>query len=340
MQNRTWNKLLEFESRDLIKRFIKNKFDRDSSERQILEISSNFIQGREYFKNAQQSAITVKPLLLYYGVTALTRGLILAMSPYLSESSLKPSHGLDTLDWQKHLAKKDFGNLTSTIRQGTFYDLLTSTSNKSYFKHNSSGVSWHLQFPIPELQASIKLMDLIQTMPDFSEEFESWAETKLSYLTVSGFNKLDSGEREFVVEKPKKNENAIKEIFPNEIFGNYQTSESPRGISLITKSGSIPHFSQKFHDPFNAGIGQIAVTKPINQDIYLSSLAQFYALSFFLGMLSRYFPSIWISLGRTAKGDAIYPLFIKIIDIINHQFPTLVMDYLTGPYEFEKETID
>ena len=76
---KAWDKLLEYETRDLVERFINEKFNRDASARQVLEITSNFIQGRENFINAKRAAITVKPLLLYYGVYALSRGLILAI---------------------------------------------------------------------------------------------------------------------------------------------------------------------------------------------------------------------------------------------------------------------
>ncbi len=97
MQDRIWNKLSEFETRDFVERFIKAKHNREASARQILEISSNFIQGREYFLNAQRAGISVKPLLQYYGVSALTRGLILAIDPQASEAAMKPSHGLDAI---------------------------------------------------------------------------------------------------------------------------------------------------------------------------------------------------------------------------------------------------
>lgn len=39
MNNSPWNKLIEFETRDLVKRFIKKKFNREASARQILEIT-------------------------------------------------------------------------------------------------------------------------------------------------------------------------------------------------------------------------------------------------------------------------------------------------------------
>jgi hypothetical protein len=108
MKINAWNKLLEYETRDLVERFIKTKYNRDASARQVLEITSCFIQAREYFNNSQRSNISARPLLQYYGVLTMSRGLILALSPTLSESSLKPSNGLEIKDWLGDLKKKEF----------------------------------------------------------------------------------------------------------------------------------------------------------------------------------------------------------------------------------------
>ncbi|GEP93711.1 YaaC-like Protein [Chitinophaga terrae (ex Kim and Jung 2007)] len=339
MQNKAWNKLLEFETRDLVERFIKNKHNRDSTARQVLEITSNFIQAREYFKNSQRAEITVKPLLQYYGVASLARGLILSCSPKISESSMKPSHGLDTLNWREALVKKDFGSLTVTIKQGTFYELLTSTGNKTYLKHNSSGVNWSLDFPLPKIGTQITLIDLVQTISDFSDEFETWTQRKLHFLTIQSLKHSSQGEGyEFVVNKPIDS-STIAEILSEEIYGPYSITENGGKTTISTKTNHIPQFSQRFTDPFNIGIGDISLTRPINNNLYLNVLSQYYLLSFFLGMLSRYFPSTWISLGRTEKGDSVYPLFIKIIDAIDKYFPLLIVEYLGGPYNFEKKEI-
>lgn len=335
MTDKSWNKLLEFETRDLVERYMKKRHGRSASARQVLEITSNFIQAREYFINAKNSAISVKPLLQYYGVTALTRGLILAISPKTSEASMKPSHGLDAHNWRESLSKKKFEDLAITIRSGTFYELLKATSNKSYFKNNSSAVSWKIEFEIPKEGEKILFIDLIKTISDISEEFESCFQEKLCFVKLEKFRPLsDSNEYEYTVQKYSNNENAISEIFPKKNFENLIKVSNNQ---IVATDKLIPQFSQRFYDNFNAGIGEIVLTKAIDKDIQLNTLAQFYSLSFFLGMLSRYYPSDWISISRTEKGDAIYPLFIKAIDLIENYFPLTVLEFLQGPYEFEKK---
>lgn len=337
MKDKVWNKLLEFETRDLVERFIRKKHQRDASARQILEITSNFIQSREYFLNSRRANISVKPLLQYYGVSALARGLILAISPKMSEAAMIPSHGLDTLNWKETLSKKKFEELTIRISKGTFYEMLTATSNKTYFKHNSSGVSWKINFNIPKIGSEIRFADLLQTISDFSEVYETWTEQKLCFLQLATF-KPDAGakEYEYTVTKPRIDNGEIAKIFPKEHFGDPSIKENGNQIIIRTTDEFTPQFSQRFLDHFNMGIGEIVLTKNISMNVELNTLGQLYSLSFFLGMLSRYFPSVWVSLGRTEKGDAVYPLIVRAIEIIENHFPQTILEFLESPYDFEK----
>lgn len=346
MQETIWNKLLEFETRDLVERFIKRKYNRDASARQVLEITSNFIQGREYFRNARQAAISVKPLLLYYGVASLARGLILALAPHRSEASFKPAHGLDTIDWQAALASKDFGKLTVSITAGSFHDLLTTTENRSYFKHNSSFVVWPVNFNIPELGTKIQLSDLLNTLPDLSDEFEAWSERPLAFAKIESFRHFSASEDEYTFSNSVTPE-TLKAIFPGELYnalfpeksyGEFVSDTTQNKIRVIAPSALHPQFSQMFRDPFNAGLREVVVTKSIDYKTHLNTLSQLYCLSYFFGMLARYFPSVWISLGRTEKGDAIYPLVIRSVDFIEKHFAELVLEFLAGPYELNKQS--
>src|SRR5690606_34103213 len=106
-------------------------------------------------------------------------------------------------------------------RSGTFYELLKATSNKSYFKNNSSAVSWKIEFEIPKEGEKIRFIDLIKTISDISEEFESCFQEKLSFVKLEKFKPLsDSNEYEYTVQKYSNNENAISEIFPKKDFEN------------------------------------------------------------------------------------------------------------------------
>lgn len=128
--NRIWNELLGFETRDIVERFIRKRHGRTLNASRIQQITSNFIQGREYFQSAEKADITVRPLLQYYGVMALSKGLILSLDISKTEHQLKKSHGLEITNWTQILKNKDFENMQVKICDGTFFELISVTENK------------------------------------------------------------------------------------------------------------------------------------------------------------------------------------------------------------------
>ena len=85
--NNVWHFLREFESKELVKRYIKNRYDYSINTSKAIEITSAFSQGREYFFNSNEADISVRPLLQYYGVVALSRGLILVLNKTARENN-------------------------------------------------------------------------------------------------------------------------------------------------------------------------------------------------------------------------------------------------------------
>lgn len=331
--NKIWHKLYDYESRDLIERFIYNKHNRKASARQVSEISSNIIQAREFFRNAEDSNLSVKPLLLYYGVNSLARALVLLLNPHLSESSLKPSHGLDTVNWRQSISENNLKDLTVEINNGGFYELLTSTKNKSYLKLHSSGINWKVEFPIPDLKKRFTLESLIRIIPDLNIEYNKWLNENLETLKISKFESNDI-EYRFTIEKFKINHTVISKNFDSNIFGDVKIIENSSNFVIVIPVKNFPQLSQSINAHI-FGIGNVTLCRLIADNIYLNSISQLYCLSFYLGMLSRYFPSYWINLNKTEKGDAIYPLLLKSIDIILEDYPTLIYEFLEGPYNFE-----
>ena len=85
---RTWYALREFETRDITSRHYKARHERELGAGKAREIASNFIQAREYFRSASDADTVVRPLLQYYGVSALSRGLVLFLKVEKREASI------------------------------------------------------------------------------------------------------------------------------------------------------------------------------------------------------------------------------------------------------------
>ena len=62
----------------------------------------------------------------------------------------------------------------------------------------------------------------------------------------------------------------------------------------------------------------------------MTEFFKLYVVSYYLGMLARYFPSIWIALLRNEKGGFAQPLLARAVEAIETKFPEHVLLQLTG----------
>lgn len=62
----------------------------------------------------------------------------------------------------------------------------------------------------------------------------------------------------------------------------------------------------------------------------MTEFLKFYLISYCLGMISRYFPSIWIALLRNEKGDFAQPLLVRAVEAIENEFAEHASHQLTG----------
>ncbi len=213
--NDIWHSSIRFESRDIVFQTYQKRHGRTPSAGRVRDITANFIQGREYFLNADRSAITVRPLLQYYGVLALTRGLILTISCQKDAAALKPSHGLEHHDWAGTLKNgvASFGDLAVILGKGTFWELLEATDNTSYFRGNSSAVNWKVSFPLPVVGTKLSFFDVASSMVDVSSDYTIWMDKPLLSAKMDSLTMVNE-EGKYEVKFPAN----TKEEVLNKIF--------------------------------------------------------------------------------------------------------------------------
>ena len=328
--NQDWNKLLEFETRDLVERFFQTRFERQVTASKIHEVTSNFIQGREYFRSALSSDFTVKPLLQYYGVLALSKGLILSLNPSISETHLKASHGLEVKNWKEVIKSKEFGKLEIAIGDGSFSELLNTTENKNYLRANSSGINWMSFLSKPSKGDIITLEQLIQYFPDLNLEFKSWTGNELVFAEIESLKHNSDGTTEI---KLRRNIDSqyLDKLFP-EIYCSERSFDN--NILKYKNESWSPNVTQKWDGPFN--IGDSCAIPVLGNDIGLNLISGLFMISYVFGMLARYYPTAWIGLRKGEKGDKIYPFAYRILEFVEKKYPTVVLDFLNAPYPFEK----
>ncbi|PUU90583.1 MULTISPECIES: YaaC family protein [Halanaerobium] len=336
-----WSKISLFESKDLVKKFYKNKHDRELNSGKAEEIVSSISQGKEYFNSAKDANEIVAPLLFYYGVLSLSRGAILFLDPFLRATSLKPSHGLETTSWNNVLCQgiSRIPDLKVKINNGTFLELWEVTKNTEIFsvftniypnrmdisisRNEDDNIGNNIAFKevlsrIPELSRIFE-----QTFDDYSKCYKSIAKKHSRYIKISI---LESG-----LGLPDKD--LIKEEFklPNDIDieekDDHDLIRGAKNISFSIPCSSLEEFKERVPLIKNDNEQNIYIVTPID-NVKVSSLLNIYLTSFFLGMFVRYYPTHWMKLITNSNGDFSYPILKKSISVIEHKFPRLIFEKL------------
>lgn len=331
MQAEHWEVLRNYESYELIKKDYHDRHGRTPSTAHAREIAAPFAHARSYFTAAQHADQTVKPLLLYYGVLSLSRGLTLALSRGRRESTLAAAHGLSTLQWQNDLSadNPDFGALRVTVNQsGSFSELGQATEFCSLLRANSSAINHKLENSTVAPGAEYGLGDVISRIPALRDHYRRWR-----------------GES------------------PCALFSAKTTESPPEVIFNVTKAAYLPHVTREFCDElfrlsgcsfasesadnfayqgtndidqcpgvtdhighFNIGDVWLTARYPAGEN--LSNILTAFTLSYTLGMLVRYFPTQWTALVRSQVNDAALPSIVAAIDWIESEYPRLVLGFL------------
>jgi len=333
--NNTWNFLREFESKDLVKRFYKQKHNLTLNSEKALEITSSFIQGREYFDSYSKADISVQPLLLYYGIVSLSRGLILSLKPISRENSIIPAHGLSLKNVPETFKSKNYQLLELETSNGTFKELLTATNNKSYFRCGSSGINTFIKYDIPDKEFRIRLLDIAYNLPDLKMSVESWLGEKIPTSLINKWLKVENGvckshllgdyDREF-----------CERIFSKDIFGELTIKKSSNETIVEHSDKHLPQTAQMWISTFGT-MGDPFVTPALNSKVFLNNISYMFAASYVFGMISRYYPSTWNNINKGIMNDSVFPFAINLMSFLETKYPQIILDFLKAPYQFELE---
>jgi len=337
-ERKIWEELSLFESHDYVGKWYSDRHGRVLNAGRIRELASCFAQGREYFASATGSATSVRPLLLYYGVLSLSRGVILLRDRNKSESSLKPSHGLEAIDWQGTLASGIGNVLDLRIRatNGTFGELVAAAGNVQltgwWSGPTLTSGTYHAQLPPPRFvndKSEITLDGLASRDHRFLGLYQR-ATGKLNRVhlaeIVADHTGIEVSVFAFANAAPKA---TVETRFGWPSGTVVQDRTSARRLPIANYYVRLPGtdlnalktlLPASHHD---GGDGTYILEDFPNGD-RLSELLRTFLLSYFLGMLVRYFPSKWIALLRNEKGDAAQPVLIAAVNAIEKDFPRLV----------------
>lgn len=341
MNNKTWQYLLGLESIDVVWDWHNKIYNRELNTRRANEITCAAKQGREYFRNAANAANTVRPLLTFYGIASLARATLLLLKPDGGEESLVRGHGLETTDWVTILsgdlpdALRSIGRLRIRTSAGLFNDFLKQTQNRICIHVRSSVVDWRLNYPQPPLGMELTFETLLLRVPDL---WQMLSESKMGPCFASVNTMSCSAADGFHARVDSKQFETFQDSYTGrgyEVGPNGDLSKVKCSSQVF--NAAIPQFMHAYVNKMFGSIPSLYITKPIQENVRLSELGIAYMLSYFLGMLTRYFPTHWVALHSGTKGDGLWPTVSAAQSYVEAAFPEMIVELIQDFLSSAKE---
>jgi hypothetical protein len=358
-----WERLSVYESRDLVSNLylLRHGDIAPTPARKAPEITACLVQGRQFFAAAGLAGDLAQPLLLYYGVLALARGLILFLDPTLRLATLEHSHGVQERGWSDSLLAYGGGGAGAIpdleIRlsgTGTFGQLVAATNNverwrvfkglvsPSEFRRASSGT-----IEVDSVRVTVR--EILERIPDlkilYEQTFLSSSQCHSSMVRVEDVNTytdieaiessngiLDAVQLKQLlglrINRTRTNIQRISEFgaeFTRE-QGFQAENVNVRRVRVehSTEADLLPHLASVKNDQ----AGNIFLVSPLPGGIVLSSLSLLFLVSYVMGTLVRYYPTAWQSLIAREIGDITYPLLRAAMVLVRDEFPNMIVNEL------------
>ncbi len=346
MDKTTWQELLSLESRDISQRRFKKIHSRELNARRAREINAAAKQAREYFRNATNSDLSVRPLLTFYGVTSLSRALLLLLKADGGEEGLSAGHGIETIGWGDVMSGDTSAGLMRLTdlkirkRAGLFSDFVKYTNNRIAIHINTGGVDWRCSYDVPENDQEFSVADLFSRIPDLGSDYSDIASV-LRYSAVNGLTcSSDAGFRMKVYRKSFLPFKAVYEACGYTITDDGDWCVVACEIETLKKE--IPLFVHAYIDKNFGVIPRLFIAEPFSGGTRYSQLCITYMVAYVLGMLVRYYPTHWIALIQGDRGDFMWPTINRAQQLVEQTYPELVAEMVkdaTGTgHPFSKNT--
>ena len=324
--------LLQLENRDVVKKWFKKIHNRELSTLRAKEINAAAKQSAEYFRNAENASYSVRPLLTYYGVYTLSRALVLLFKSQGGENTLKEGHGLGTDNWSHILVGedasshlRDIGKLRVKSSKGLFSELVKETKNHITIHVNTTGIDWGISYKIPETGLVFTLDELISRIPDLQPDLKELG-IEEKFLRVNGLSYNE--ENGFSCDVYGNNENVLSSYKGH----GFQCASKGNGSNITCTSEQLKNFVPQFlHKYVQKDFGtftSLYLLAPFDDNMRLSEIAVAFLMSYYLGMLVRYYPTHWISLVQGDNGDEYWPVLNRAQNYVLQVFPELCMELI------------
>ena len=276
-------------------------------------------QADEYFQAAEVVTITTSPLLLFYGVSSLSKALIVARRPEIQLTDIN-YHGLDTRpkssamkNYQKNSNKWELEKEYAYVNQGVFTEFCQSLLTHEF-----------------ENGTLFKFKSLLKMYPEISELYQRYYGEPAPILYASSLQEKNDP---YILSFTSDTKHRLEEnVFP-ELDILFKIRGNDRSRNFVSKEltgfpKEIGYFSPYVGGNYIVRGVEYQVTGKIEVRYCHPAAVDFIGL-FILSSCVRYKQLLWRSL---IEGHAVGSLGIILpyVQTIRRRFPNFILDYLTG----------
>ncbi|PWK05136.1 YaaC family protein [Tumebacillus permanentifrigoris] len=314
-----WDTFVYYENEQSASEYLRLQYERlgyDTISKWVYQATPKFIfslkQAREYYRAAEACDILTKPLLLYYGMMALSKALITTHNPEYPSSTSVLKHGLST----RKLKRDQYSFAEDEVRvqkDGIFQTLHTT-----------------LQGPEFEPMHRFRMKELLAVIPELMHAYQRLYGTPqvcpLGVYWQAEQRPLWQVPRQFVAGGDRTREELLELL--NRHGGesarfSYPEQREETGMFSIEVEGDHERHRLLLHD-FS---GQPHLRFPHEGDLVLPELSVHFMIMFVLGMLCRYETERWGEMILTFSSHDTF-LINEFLNVSMRKFPNLILDEL------------
>jgi hypothetical protein len=265
--------------------------------------------GKSYYQLSEQAPTSIKPVLLFYGMTQLLKACLLSVDPHYPESTSVLAHGVSTRKRKKQS-----------------YDFL-----KDEVKIQKNGLFSHFSqkmFHVEHLDGEkITMISLMKRIPELNSLFHfSYGETVSFQLEK--LNEYTYGIKRSILDHFHMTEDRFTTFLLNSFNGNAEVLLDHKA-DIFVFSPINQKLSPLISSPFFYHYHQDSYYLATNRDLtsYFPEIMVHYLLLYNLSMISRYETEWWSELLQNSSTKDL-PFIQHFISTTTTKIPILLSQYL------------
>ncbi|MCJ7842947.1 YaaC family protein [Lederbergia sp. NSJ-179] len=306
----SWKRIQLFHSADKARTYLTDSYTQLEIENPSAKAYDNcysFIyyleQGEIFYKQAAQTPLSIKPILLYYGLVHLVKACLLSVDPYYPHSTTVLAHGVST----RKRKRRDYQFLEDEVK-------IQKNGLCTYFLER--------MFHVKHLEGEkFKMGDLLQLVVEMDEcfLFLNGMPNMIELPRVDAHSCLIPKQ---LLESYYMDKKRMKEYLAHKCGKEIQwVKDEGENITLRQSIGNTP--------PFRYHMEKQSLWLPANIHAftYLPDLLIHYLVLYNLSMISRYETEWWMELIKTTPNSD-YPFIRNFLDITELKGPFLIENFL------------